>query len=91
MRSFPDQESNPVSLALASRFFSTEPPGKPQGNFLRLERGMPKGAELQMHEFLPHLVTGSFIQAISELSLDAYCVSGITLGSGKSKIEIKKI
>ena len=83
MWSFPDQESNPMSLALAGRFFTTEPPGKPQGNFLRLEKGMPKQAELQMRKSPPHLVTGSFIQAINELSLDGYCVSGITLGSGK--------
>ena len=44
---------------------------------------MPKQAELQMRKSPPHLVTGSFIQAINELSLDGYCVSGITLGSGK--------
>ena len=47
------------------------------------ERGMPKGAEQRMQESPPHLVTGSFIQAINELSLDDYCVSGVTLGSGK--------
>ena len=66
-------DSLPLSHWEASRELFMFPPA----------RGMPKGAEQRMQESPPHLVTGSFIQAINELSLDDYCVSGVTLGSGK--------
>ena len=39
-----DPEIQPASLALAGRFFATEPPGKPSQNYTSIKKKKKKGS-----------------------------------------------
>ena len=41
------QPTSPVSLALADKFFTTEPPGKPKGLIVKLNLNIPNLAQFE--------------------------------------------